>query len=88
MLWLWCRPAFAVPIQPLARECPYAASAAPKSKKKNVIEAGHVPRGTRRIDHRPHPDSAQLVIFIWVSNSGSDFAVKSLREGFKNRDRK
>ena len=30
LLWLWCRPAVAAPIQLLAWEPPYAAGAAPK----------------------------------------------------------
>ena len=37
LLWLWCRPATAAPIRPLAWEPPYAAGAAlekAKSKKK------------------------------------------------------
>ena len=34
LLWLWHRPALTVPIQPLARELPYAAGAAVKRKKK------------------------------------------------------
>ena len=33
LLWLWCRPAAAAPIQPLSRELPYAAYAALKKKK-------------------------------------------------------
>ena len=32
LLWLWCRPAAAAPIQPLAWELPYAAHAALKKK--------------------------------------------------------
>ena len=37
LLWLWCRPGAAALIEPLARELPYASSAAlkrPKKKKK------------------------------------------------------
>ena len=33
LLWLWCRPAAAAPIQPLAWELPYATGAALKKKK-------------------------------------------------------
>ena len=33
LLWLWCRPAVAAPIRPLAWEPPYAADAAPKRQK-------------------------------------------------------
>ena len=33
LLWLWCRLAAAAPIQPLAREPPYAAGAALKKEK-------------------------------------------------------
>ena len=33
-LWLWCRPVAAAPVQPLAWEVPYAASAALKKKKR------------------------------------------------------
>ena len=34
MLWLWCRPAAAALIHPLAQELPYATGAALKKKKK------------------------------------------------------
>ena len=34
LLWLWCRPAAAAPIQPLARELPYAMGAAPPPQQK------------------------------------------------------
>ena len=34
LLWLWCRPAATALIQPLAREPPYAVSAALKRQKK------------------------------------------------------
>ena len=37
LLWLWCRPAAAAPIQPLAWEFPHAASTALKSKNKIKI---------------------------------------------------
>ena len=37
-LWLWRRPVVAVPIQPLARELPYAAGTAAKKKKKERKE--------------------------------------------------
>ena len=33
LLWLWCRPEAAAPIQPLAWELPYASGAALKNKK-------------------------------------------------------
>ena len=33
LLWLWCRPAAAAPIRPLAWEPPYATGAALKKKK-------------------------------------------------------
>ena len=35
VLWLWCRPAAAAPIQPLAWELPYAMRCSPKKKKTN-----------------------------------------------------
>ena len=34
LLWLWCRPAAAAPIQPVACEPPYAVGMALKRKKK------------------------------------------------------
>ena len=44
LLWLWCRPAAVAPIQPLAREPPYAAGVAQemtkrqkKKKRKEII---------------------------------------------------
>ena len=36
LLWLWCRPAAAAPIQPLAQEHPYA-TVGPKKKKKVFV---------------------------------------------------
>ena len=44
-LWLWCRPAAAAPIRPLAWEPPYAVGAAPqktkdKKRKRNLGESG------------------------------------------------
>ena len=38
LLWLWRRPAAAAPIQPLARELPYAEGAALKRKKKMGLD--------------------------------------------------
>ena len=37
LLWLWCRPAAAAPIRPLAWEPPYASGITLKSKKKKKI---------------------------------------------------
>ena len=34
LLWLWCRPAAAAPVRPLAWELPYASGAALKNTKK------------------------------------------------------
>ena len=34
LLWLWCRPVATAPIQPLARELPYAVGMALKNQKK------------------------------------------------------
>ena len=39
--WLWCRPAAAAPILPLAQELPYAAGAALKKKKKEKKYVGY-----------------------------------------------
>ena len=38
LLWLWCRPAAAAPIRPLAWELPYAMGVALKKKKKEGKE--------------------------------------------------
>ena len=38
MLYLWCRPVVAAPIQALAQELPYAASEAEGKKKKDRIK--------------------------------------------------
>ena len=45
LLWLWCRPAAAAPIGPLAWELPYAAGVALKSqeKKKNEVTGQFFP---------------------------------------------
>ena len=40
LLWLWCRPAAAAPIPPLAWEPPYAVGAALKKKGKNDDNGG------------------------------------------------
>ena len=37
LLWLWCRSVATAPIGPLSWEPPYAAGAALKKKKKNII---------------------------------------------------
>ena len=39
MLWLWCRPAAAALIQPLAWERPYAVGTSLKKKRKKEIQA-------------------------------------------------
>ena len=45
LLWLWRRPAAAVPVQPLAWELPYAAGAALKrKKKKKELSSSDIPR--------------------------------------------
>ena len=41
LLWLWCRPAAAGPVQPLVWEPSYATSAALKSKKKKKKKKSH-----------------------------------------------
>ena len=43
LLWLWCRPAAAATIQPLAWELPYAEGAALKSNNKNKKDCGPRP---------------------------------------------
>ena len=40
LLWLWCRPAAAAMIRPLAQELPYSVSAALKKKRENE-KSGH-----------------------------------------------
>ena len=40
LLWLWCRPAAAAPIRPLAWEPPYAVGAAFKRQKKKKKSEG------------------------------------------------
>ena len=46
LLWLWCRPAAVVPVQPLAWELPHAVGVALKSKRKkkkrNSTVKGHL----------------------------------------------
>ena len=42
LLWLWCRPVAVAPIQPLAWEPPYAASAALKTPQKKRKEKGPI----------------------------------------------
>ena len=42
LVWLWCRPAAAAPIRPLAWEPPYATGAALKKKKKSLTAAAGV----------------------------------------------
>ena len=37
LLGLWCRPAAAAPVQPLARNLPYATDVALKKKKKEIL---------------------------------------------------
>ena len=42
LLWLWCRPAATILIQPLAWDPPYAAVAALKKKKRSLGAPGHM----------------------------------------------
>ena len=61
LLWLWCRPAAAAPIGPLAWEPPYATSAAPKrqDKKKSVCwregQGRHNEQLNYHIGNNSHP---------------------------------
>ena len=50
LLWLWCRPAAAAPIRPVAWDPPYAAGAALKKAKrwkKRWVELGVIKAGRR-----------------------------------------
>ena len=44
LLWLWCTPVAAAPIQPLAWEPPYAAGAALEKAKRQKKITDHLPR--------------------------------------------
>ena len=59
LLWLWRRPAVVVPIQPLAREPPYAVSAALKRKERKRKERKKeqaLEWKTRKSDNGPNSD--------------------------------
>ena len=56
MLWLWCRPAAAAPIGYLARELPYAAGVALKSKPKKKKKKERKKEKERNVD--THRDNA------------------------------
>ena len=43
MAWLWHRPEAAAPIQPLARELPYAVHYGSKKKRKKILNTYNVP---------------------------------------------
>ena len=49
LLWLWCRPAAAAPIQPLAWELPYATCVALESKKKKQANYYFYLKGKNKI---------------------------------------
>ena len=53
LLWLWCGPSAAAPIQPLSWEPPYATSGALKSKKKKKKKIAMEEIGTREIISSP-----------------------------------
>ena len=55
---LWCRPAAAAPIQPLASERPYAAGVALKRQKKKVCREEHV----RRREQNGNDPEAETVV--------------------------
>ena len=73
LLWLWCRPAAAVPIPPLAWELPCAVGTAlkrPKKKKKKKLWLERYISGENRFDLPTGQElsSSQLEIGFW--NSG------------------
>ena len=55
LLWLWCRPAAAAPILPLAWEPPHASGAALKKQNKSPVSAGEGWCG-----HSLHPPRLQI----------------------------
>ena len=55
LLWLWCRPAAAAPIQPLAWEFPYVGGVALKNKKKERKEGREEGRKKPKILTKQEP---------------------------------
>ena len=67
-LWLWCRPAAAAPIRPLAWELPYASGVAlerKKKKKSQIILTGFV----------KNSDFGVPVVVQWLTNPTGNHEV-------------
>ena len=66
LLWLWCRPAAAAPIRPLAWELPYAAGVALKRQKKRtfqlILQCSRLSIIVRKILQR-YPNCAAIVTY-------------------------
>ena len=50
LLWLWCRPAAAAPIEPLARELPYVPCVVLKKRQKKKKKEGKKERKELSVD--------------------------------------
>ena len=59
---LWCRPAAAGPIQPLAWQLPHASSAALKQTKQNNNDKQKKPRNDHRVYHRVSTELNELIM--------------------------
>ena len=75
LLWLWCKPAAAAPIQPLAWELPYATGVAlKKKKKKESIFFPYVHETSTNIDHiLDHKESLNDFKFRVCSMATTEF---------------
>ena len=64
-LWLWCRPAAAGPIQPLAWELPYSASLALKSKKEKRKDKKRKKKEKKRREKKIMKIKIKLCTWFW-----------------------
>ena len=66
LLWVWCRPAAVVPIQPLAWKFPYAVGVALKSLKKKTLCKAAVTSPYSQFELHLHFNSVQMYGTMWV----------------------
>ena len=76
LLWLWYRPAFAVPIQLLAWELPYAIGIAIKRKKRKRITINPILGTWSKCTHTPYTDINTH--FIYYRHTNTHFFIPFL----------
>ena len=73
LLWLWCRPAVAAPVQPPAWDHPYAMGAALKSKTKTKTKSTPPPPKKNRMGSSPNLGLG----WVWVRGVSASYSLWS-----------